>query len=717
MDTPSSPPPEHASAIRAQVEKMLDGETFRDAQRSRKLLRFIVEAVLQGRGSSLKEYTLGADALERGGNFDPKSDAIARVEASRLRARLTQYYATEGLQDDWRIVLPKGTYVPQITLRETGEPAGVSTSPDSRRRTWIGILAILLLGGVVGALALWRKPTVRTPTTVSPQVRIESGADVEVASHVGNDFALSASGRILVFVGRNAAGTYSLYSRDLTELRARELPGTNSARVPALSPDGQWVMYWAEGELRKTRTDATGRPVPVLRTSDALGIDWIDDNHIVVGLSPFELARIDLRDRSVTPVVMSASARRMTFPQSLLGGKFILGTSDDGQVGNAAVELLDVDTGKQTVLVRGAMFGRYASTGHLLFVRAGTLYAVKFNLPSRAVEGEPQPIMEGVAWSPTFAYAQFAVADNGLLLVKKGGDGAEVQAGWIDGDRVTPLPGVSGLLQWPRLSPDGKKLAVMRRESTDYDLWVYDVDSGAGRKIADQSQDLMSPIWSRDGRYIIYAARTGSIWWSRDDASGVLMDAERDQQIVVPNSVSPDGKWLAYHARSIEHPAFDVWVAPLRAGTAGPEAGPPALFRGGESFETYPSFSPDGRWIAYTSNESGRWEVYVRGFPDDRPSVTVSKAGGRLPIWDTHGKALFFLNEDRRIIAADYAVEEGRFTVRGLRPTGNRPLADTGVIANYDVAAGRVLGLLPHAGSGPSELILLTDFRSRLPSR
>ena len=530
---------------------------------------------------------------------------------------------------------------------------------------------------------------------------------------MGNTLALSASGRMLTFVGRTAAGGYSLFARDMADLDARELPGTSGARVPALSPDGQWVMYWAEGELRRTRTDGTGRPESVLRTPDALGIDWIDPHTIVVSLTPLELARVDLRSGSTTALVKASDQQRMIFPQSLQQGELILGTRDGGQVGNSAIELLDVRSGQRTVLMHGAMFGRYAKTGHLLFVRGGALYAVPMDLAARAVVGEPQPVMEGVAWSPTFAYGQYAVADSGLLLALKGGDGAETRAAWIDGSEATPLPEISGLLQWPRLSPDGARLAVMRREAADYDLWLYDLASRTGRKLADQAHDLQSPVWSNDGRYVIYASRTGGIWWSDGAATGVVLQGQQGE-IMVPTSISPDAKFLAYHARGPDRKSFDVWVAPLHSGPGGPQAGTPALYRGTESFETYPAFSPDGRWMAYASNESGKWQIYVRAFPDDGRAVMVSASGGSTPRWDRRSGVLYFMNEDRRLVAAEVSTRDGDLRVRSLRPAGGPQLADTGVIVSYDVMAGRVIGLLPGEDGAPSELILLSDFRSRL---
>jgi serine/threonine-protein kinase len=227
---------------------------------------------------------------------------------------------------------------------------------------------------------------------------------------------------------------------------------------------------------------------------------------------------------------------------------------------------------------------------------------------------------------------------------------------------------------------------------------------------------LQSPVWSNDGQYIAYASRTGGIWWSRDGASGVLMKGRKDQEILVPTSISPDGKWLAYHARGLERQSFDIWVAPIHPGPGGPETGTPMLYRGTEAFETYPVFSPDGRWIAYASNESGQWEIYVRAFPDDGRVLMVSASGGRTPIWDWRSGTLYYMNEDRRLIAADLSARGGQLAVHSLRPAGTAQLADTGVIAGYDAVNGKILGLLPAEDGARSDLVLLTDFRSKLAS-
>jgi serine/threonine-protein kinase len=705
---------EDPDVVRAELARVLASEAFREARRSRRLLEFIVEATLEGRGTTLKEFTLGADALERGPGFDPRTDPIARVEASRLRTRLAQYYADEGAANSLRITLPKGTYVP-VFARPPASARSMPALVDSP--SWGRSAVLAVVASAIAATAVWflaRRdgvpPAVRGAAAV---LEFDAGAaGVDVASHVGNDFALSASGELLVFVGRKPQGDYALFARDMTSLTARELAGTQGARSPVLSPDGQWVAFWADGEVRKTRTDGAERPTKLTATADLLGGSWGEDGRIVAALDRDRLVSIDA-STGETAVLPEAPGQRRVWPQALARQGLILYTSESGQMGGAAIEAMDVRTGQRTELVRGALYGRYTASGYLLFVRDGTLFGVELDVRALELRGEPVPIASGVAWSPTFGYAQYAVADNGLLVLRSTGDGADTEAAWLDDEGVVRLPEISGLLQWPRLSPDGRSLAVMRRDADDYDLWVYSLETRVGRKIADQPSDLQAPVWTRDGRFVLYAA-SGAILWSAADASasGVFLRAAPEPQIVVPWSTSPEDRALAYYVRGTGG-SFDLWVASIEHAASGLVAARPEVFVATAAFETYPAISPDGRALAYTSFEYGRQEIYVRPFPGGGQATRVAALGGGPPVWSRDSTELYYLSEDRRVMSVDY---DSALATGAARRVSASPLADTGVIASYDVGPdGRVIALLPaEPVRSAGALVLVTDFRELL---
>ena len=291
-------------SVRAALDKLLVSQTLGSAKRSAALLEFLVRAVLEGRGRELKEYTLGVEALGRGPDYDPRTDPIARVEASRLRSRLELYYATEGAVDDVVISLPKGTYVPQFGHRSPK----TQTDEAGKRRHRSGwpravgfagiVFAAIELGVFLPFAAPWR--TAATAPAPAPQAVFDAalGAPGTVAMLVGSSVAFTPDGRNLVLLVLDANGNTSLFARRLDELTARQLPGTfGAAGAFFFSPDSRWVAFFSEGKLKKTLLDGAGSPVALAEVGDMLGGAWSGDGTIVANLGR-------------EPILCSSTARR-----------------------------------------------------------------------------------------------------------------------------------------------------------------------------------------------------------------------------------------------------------------------------------------------------------------------------------------------------------------------------------------------------------------------
>ena len=714
-----------SESVSEQLERILRGAAFQDARRSSRLLRFLVEETLAGRGAALKEFTLGVDALDRGPAFDPRTDPIARVEASRLRSRLELYYANEGAQDPVRIVLPKGGYVPQFLSQSAPSSSATKLRRLSRR-------SAALLGAVVGVAVsagigvLFKDRSVgRVPDPLRPSMQLEVGLSADalsIGSEVGPDMALTADASELVFVGRRSDGGTRLFARNLRNLVTRELPGTFGARGPFLSPDGQWVAYWADGALRKVRIDGTGAPTVICEAPDLLGGAWAENGTIIAALSTAALSRIDpVSGRRAVLLQDPTLASRLQWPQSLRTGDAVLFTHIIGPVSSANIEVFEPRTGTRKVLVRGGLFGRYLPSGHLVYLSRGTLFGVGFDLQSLSVQGTAVPVLRDVAYSPTFGYAQFDFAADGTAVYRRAVAGDDFRLAWLDArGESRQLSDHSGRYAWLRLSPDGRRIAFTLQESDHYDLWVQDVEGAARKRIASgERHDITSPVWTPDGKYLLYGTNQGIDWADVEGSRSGRLLAQVGQAVVVPWSISGDGKRLAYYAMGVGT-GFDLWIAPMDISSSGVRGAQPQVFRRTRAFEVYPTFSPDGHWLAYGSNESGRWEVYVRSYPDDGRQTQVSNGAGRIPVWSRAGHDLLYETDDHHIMAVHYSVDDHRFVAAPPLRWTPAQLGDTGVIANYDLRAdGAFLAALMPSVPTPAanQFILVTNFPDEIQRR
>ena len=466
--------------------------------------------------------------------------------------------------------------------------------------------------------------------------------------------ALSPDGRTLVFRAvRETRG--QLFVRPLDRLEATPIPGTEGANSPFFSPDGTWIGFWANGELR--RVPLAGGPASAIArvpgtATPIFGASWGDGDLIVFATSA-GLWRVPAgggRPEAVSQPSESEFAHYL--PRVLPGGKAVLYTLvktafrwDDAQI-----VVRSLVTGEQKVLIEDGTDARYVATGHLVFVRRGVLMAAPFDLARLELTGGPVALIDGVMQAVNMVNtdtdsgaAQFAVADRGTLVYATGGiaPDQERELVWVDRNgAVEILPALRREFLAPRLDPDGQRVAVTTQPSganTNSRVWIYDVRRRTLNPLTTVDEPALWSVWSPDGTRVAFSldlAGKYNLFWKSADGTGT---SERLATSGAPSSWSSDGKTLAFVQKPISAFGSDIRALDVRSTDRQPR---PVVQTPAE--ERFPSFSADGRWLAYTSDGSGRVEVYVQPYPGPGRRVLVSTDGGTSPAWRSDGTELFY---------------------------------------------------------------------------
>jgi Tol biopolymer transport system component len=374
----------------------------------------------------------------------------------------------------------------------------------------------------------------------------------------------------------------------------------------------------------------------------------------------------------LTSLDKQAGENTQRWPQVLPGGKAILFTSNT--VGGSTAGFEDSDivvysmaSGQRKTLQRGGFYARYLPSGHVLYMHEGTLFAVPFDLKRLTVTGHPVPILEGVAASPAFGGAQFSFSETGNLVYVAGrGAGQGVSIYWMDREgKFTPLRETPGSYYNLAFSPDGKRLALEISGGKRSDIWVYEWERDALTRLTFAGESNTNPVWTPDGQRIVYSSQekggTVNLWWIRSDGAGDAQRLAESKSTQSAGSWRPDGKVLAFRQQN-PGTNFYIMTLPIEGNEkSGWKPGEPKPFVNSAFNEAEPAFSPDGRWLAYASNESGSYEVYVRPFPGPGGKWQISTGGGLLPKWSRNGKELFYRTVDSKIMAVTYTASGDSF--------------------------------------------------------
>ena len=427
----------------------------------------------------------------------------------------------------------------------------------------------------------------------------------------------------------------SLWLRSLDQLQAVELPGTEGAVGPFFSPDGQSIGFWSDEQLKKV--SVTGGLAVTLAdvASNPLGASWGGDNRILYA-QPEGIMQVP--GVGGTPsLLVPADGEVFYAPRMLPGGEHVLFTVGGGLgvLDEAQIVAQSVTTGERTVLINEGLDGRYVPSGHLIYGLNGRLLAVRFDARSLQVTGGPVPLVEGVRQAPATPESQFNVSDSGALVYIPGaaaGVGVLTLV-WVDrAGQSRPVGLDARVYHWARVSPDGAHLALQVLDGDNSDVWIYDLDrDNLTRLTFDDAFDGF-PLWTPDGARVVFQSQReqGGLFWKAADGTGEV------ERLLEMADARPYG-WSADGRLIFDSGGEDIGVLSLEGDRAW-EFLVDSAFR-----ESNPAISPDGRWIAYNSDESGDAEVYVRPFPNLVDGKwQVSANGGFDPLWSPDGQELFF---------------------------------------------------------------------------
>jgi Tol biopolymer transport system component len=580
-------------------------------------------------------------------------------------------------------------------IREAGSETALAGGATSRvpRADWrqaarwaaAGVVACILTG-----ITIWNwKPAAVDRRVFRLQVPL---LPERLAPHFARPVvAISPDGARLAYVASRGGANPQIYMREMDGAEGKPIQGTEGASAPFFSPDGQWLGFVSSDRLKKVSVSG-GAPLTLSGAfSNFFGASWgSDDSIIFAAEDPAAAENVILWRLSasggaaepVTAVDRQEGERMHNWPEILPDGRTVIFTAVTVTTANwddSPIVAQSLETGERKVLVQGGSYGRYVPTGHLVYMRSGTLMAVGFDPKRMEVRGTPVPVLEGVSQSIN-GVGQFSFSRQGELVYLPGGAPLRNLA-WVDRNGVTQVLSVPpGPYGDARLSPDGLRV-VTRLAGANCNVLIYDFTREAFTRLTFEG-DSHAPLWTPDGKRVIFNSNKAgrrSLFWTPADGSGSEEQLTRSEYNQIPYSVSPDGKFVAFDE---DHPTTrrDIWLLPLEGERK------PRSFLQSPFNETFPAVSPDSRFLAYQSDESGRYEIYMRPLTDPGSAkLQISTDGGAQPMWNANGRELFYLSGDW-MMAVDIATKP---VFRATKPTPlfQLPYLASIVTLRYDVAA------------------------------
>jgi eukaryotic-like serine/threonine-protein kinase len=603
-------------------------------------------------------------------------------------------------------------------------PAPAGSALRARRES-IWIAATVLLGLTVVVLGFLDRRSGRSDQreVVRASIEAPAGNRFVSTSDVAGPPAISPDGRSLVYGAMEESGTRRLWLRRLDTNDARPLTGTDNPTWPFWSPDSRSVAFFSGGKLRRLDVSG-GLPDAICSTGDGRGGAWSRDGTIV--FSPTfraGLLRVPASGGDTTPLTRLDEATHSShrWPQPLPDGRHFLYLAishDPTKAENDALYWASLDGRENRMLLRSLANAIYAS-GHLLYLRDTNLVAQPFDPDRGELRGEPVTVASGVEYDQTTWRATFTVSDTGVLVYRPGAAAAGTILRWVDaaGKEIGTV-GEPDLYRDLRISPDGKRLAVSRGDPPD--IWIYDLIRGVGSRFTfEPGTNEFRPTWSPDGHHVAFTSDRGGqgaiyIKESSGSAAEELLQQSSEPQRVT--DWSSDGRFVLYEQGDASKRSVEIWAVPL-SGDRRPFPVVQEPSRG-----EYGRLSPDGAWVAYDSDESGIYQVYVTRFGPPSPAGRhppagagkwqVSGRGGDLPTWRGDGRVLFFIGLDNQMMAVDVQRRGDSLEIGAPRPLFSEPFPGVGV--PYDVSRdGR--RFIVYAGqestSTPLSLVLHWDAR------
>src|SRR5579864_537054 len=619
-------------------------------------------------GCVLYEMITGRRAFEGKSQFsvlgailDKEPERISALRPSsppRLDETVTRCLAKNpeqryGCMHDIRIQLQ--------ALAEAGAQAG---NGDSSKQSWGNARLAWWVAGIAALIALSTNAAyLLQPPKSSPAVHSSilppAGTRFVTMAPAAGPPVLSPDGTRLAFTARDVKSRVMLYVRALTSEVPQVLTGTEDAMYPFWSPDGREVGFFAGGQLRKNNAD-NGPPQTICDATNGRGGAWSKEGVIVFTPSATQpLFRVSASGGTPEPASKLDSSQGENshrWPSFLPDGKHFMYWGRNTRGGQEHVLYVgELGSLQAKRLMKSQSMAVYAS-GYLLFMRDQTLMAQPFNPRRLELSGEPQPIAENVGTNGGTARPLFSVSENGSLVFQSGDPSGGWNLFWFarDGKKIGSV-GQAARYFAPALSPDGTRMAttIFSGLQGTGDVWICDLQRGTSTRLTFNPSLQQVPIWSPDGKTVFYASSIigpPHIYAKAADGSGSERAVlESKDAVEIPQSVSPDGHYLLYERRDLgnSHTGFDLWALPL-SGDGKPFPIVQTVFD-----DIRPAVSPDGKWMAYQNNESGRMEVYITAFPDGGAKWQVSSNGGTDAKWRGDGKEFYFLDSADNMMAVD----------------------------------------------------------------
>jgi serine/threonine protein kinase/Tol biopolymer transport system component len=577
-----------------------------------------------------------------------------------------------------------------LTAPPDPEPVAAIQAGTSRSRINASVwIATCLLLAVLTGIVVWRfKPEPGNAPRREARFLLPVSPDLEknnVRQLLDSPMVLSPDGDYFVFTGQQD-GKSQLYLGSIGETGTKTVQGSDGALWPFFSPDSRWLAFFSHGKLRKVSISG-GLPSVLCDAPSGRGGSWSEQGFIVFGPSArgtgiYEVSANGGAPKPITTLDVDKGETSHRLPEVLPGGDIVLYTAYGATYQDVSIVALSLKTNERKVLIEGASFPHYVSTGHIVYVQPklpGVVMAVAFDPAGLRLSGTPVPILENVLTNRGDS-AQWAISRSGMLLYEPGGlQEAANDLVWVDRKGNASPTGAprSRSYTHPRISPDGHRI-VVSMGGAQTALWIYDLIGKTFTRLTFEGNNGW-PVWTPDGKHITYASNRSQPWTLFSKAA----DGSGKEESLAgtrgnPYSWTPDGKLLAYNGEtSSTHQ--DILLLSL----AEERKSQPFLKTPAEEMDAY--FSPDGHWIAYVSNESGHDEVYVQTYPPSGGKWQISTEGGREPAWTGNGRELLYRNGDAMMAAT--ITTEPVFQAAPPRTLfrGNFELASD-VSRNYDIA-------------------------------
>jgi eukaryotic-like serine/threonine-protein kinase len=578
-------------------------------------------------------------------------------------------------------------------------------------------LASLLIAAIAVYAGWMLKPAPARPVS---RMEIALGPGERLTNLDTTAIAISPDGSRVAYVAKRGDGPPQLFLRPLDELKSEPIAGTEGAESPFFSPDGQWIAFFAGDKLKKAPI-AAGAAVTLCDVdspSSTHGGNWGPNNTILFAQVGGGFLQIPASGGTPHRLPAEAKHQYWRWPQHTPRGGAVLfaaGSAAISFAGTASIAVAALDGADvERELIAGGSAPRLAATGDLIYVRNGTLMAVPFNSGRLELAGTPAPVLEGVRESMLGA-AQYSLSASGTLVYVPGAlQGNASRLTWVDrAGKEQPIAAPARVYAFSRLSPDGLRIGTTVA-GTETQVWVYDMARDALSRATFEGTINSNPIWSPDGKRLAFQSdRAGpaNLYVQPADGGGAAERLTTSRFSNPPSSWSPDGQIVAYMENNPET-GFDIWTLALGDRKALP-------FLKTKYNETAPKFSPDGLWLAYASDETGRFEVYVQPYPGPGGKWQVSTEGGAEPVWNPAGHELFY-RAGNRMMAVPITLQPGFSMGKPVVLFEGPWLSTTLTLQNYDVSRdGRRFLMLKAAeeDQGAQRIVVVQNWLEELKRR